>query len=141
MTVFVDTSVIMYANGAEHPLRAPCARIMTGIGSGEVAAVTSVEVVQEILHRFISIKRPEIGISVANLTMDVFAPVFPITHALMRRVPELAARYPTLQARGLVHVATCIHLGITEIVSPDTGFDGVAELRRRDPVEFAATLA
>ena len=115
-------------------------RIMTGIGDGDVAAVTSVEVVQEILHRFISIKRPEIGIEVANLTMDVFAPVFPITHAFMRRVPDLAARYPTLQARDLVHVATCIHEGITEIVSPDTGFDSVAELRRHDPVEFAATL-
>jgi uncharacterized protein len=140
VTVFVDTSVIMYANGTAHPLRAPCARIMTSIGSGEVTAVTSVEVVQEILHRFISIKRPEIGISVANLTMDVFAPVLPITHALIRRVPELAARYPKLQARDLVHVATCIHEGITEIVSPDTGFDGVAEIRRRDPVEFAVAL-
>ncbi len=141
MTVFVDTAVIMYANGAAHPLRGPCARIMTGIGDGDVAAVTSVEVVQEILHRFISIKRPKIGLEVANLTMDVFAPVFPITHALMRRVPDLAARYPALQARDLVHVATCIHEGIAEIVSPDTGFDGVAELRRRDPVEFAATLS
>ena len=141
MTVFVDTSVIMYANGAEHPLRDPCARIMIGIGAGEVAAVTSVEVVQEILHRFVSIKRHEIGIAIANLTLDVFAPVLPITHALMRRVPELAVRYPNLQARDLVHVATCIHEGITEIVSPDTGFDGVAEVRRLDPVEYAATLA
>jgi predicted nucleic acid-binding protein len=140
VTVFVDTSVIMYANGTAHPLRAPCARIMTSIGSGDVAAVTSVEVVQEILHRFISIKRPEIGINVANLTMDVFAPLLPITHAVMRRVPDLAARYPMLQARDLVHVATCVHEGIAEIVSPDTGFDQVAELRRRDPVEYAATL-
>ena len=141
MTVFVDTSVIMYANGAEHPLREPCARVMRGIGAGAVDAVTSVEVVQEILHRFISIKRPEIGIAIANLTLDVFAPVFPITHALMRRVPDLTARYPALQARDLVHVATCIHEGITEIVSPDTGFDQVAELRRLDPAAFAATLA
>ena len=72
--------------------------------------------------------------------MDVFAPVLPITHFLMRRVPDLATRYPTLQARDLVHVATCIHEGITEIVSPDTGFDVVHELRRLDPVTFAANL-
>lgn len=140
MTVFIDTSIVMYTVGEEHPLRAPCVQILDRVSSGEIEAVTSVEVVQEILHRFISIKRPDVGIRVANLTMDVFAPVLPITHAIMRRVPDLAARYSTLQARDLVHVATCIHEGITEIVSPDTGFDQVAELRRFDPAGFAATL-
>ena len=72
--------------------------------------------------------------------MDIFAPVLPISHALMRRVPDLAARYPTLAARDLVHVATCVHEGITEIVSPDRAFDQVAEVRRLDPVELAAQL-
>jgi predicted nucleic acid-binding protein len=62
----------------------------------------------------------------------------PIGHALMRRVPDLMARYPDLQARDLVHVATCIHEGITEIVSTDRGFDQVAEIRRIDPAAFAA---
>ena len=42
------------------------------------------------------------------------------------------------QARDLVHVATCIHEGITEIVSPDPGFDEVAEVRRIDPLAFGA---
>lgn len=72
--------------------------------------------------------------------MDMFAPVLPITHAIVRRLPELTSRYPNLQARDLVHVATCIHEGITDIVSPDTGFDQVAELRRIDPATFAATV-
>jgi predicted nucleic acid-binding protein len=97
--------------------------------------------VQEILHRFISIRRAEIGARIADLTMDAFAPVTPITHALMRRVPDLATRYPTLAARDLVHVATCIHEGIIEIISPDRGFDGVAEVRRIDPATFGADPA
>jgi predicted nucleic acid-binding protein len=67
----------------------------------------------------------------------MFAPVVPITHAVMRRVPVLADKYPRLQARDLVHVATCIHEGVTEIVSPDKAFDQVSELRRIDPTEFA----
>ena len=75
------------------------------------------------------------------LTMDAFAPVTPITHALMRRVPDLAGRYPSLAARDLVHVATCVHEGITEIISPDRGFDQVAEVRRIDPSAFAADPA
>ena len=139
-TPFIDTAVLIYASGAEHPLRAPCRRVMLAIGSGELAAVTSVEVVQELLHRFIAIRRREIGRQLASDAMDTFAPVLPISHALMRRVPDLAARYPQLAARDLVHVATCVHEGITEIVSPDRAFDQVAEVRRLDPVELAAQL-
>ena len=139
-TPFIDTAVLMYAAGAEHPLREPCRRVMIAIGSGALAAVTSVEVVQELLHRFIAIRRVEVGRQLASDALDTFAPVLPISHALMRRVPDLAARYPTLAARDLVHVATCVHEGITEIVSPDRAFDQVAEVRRLDPVEFAEQL-
>jgi predicted nucleic acid-binding protein len=111
---------------------------MRGIADGEIDAVTSTEVVQEILHRFVSIRRREVGVQIATLTMDAFAPVLPITHALMRRVPDLAGKYPTLATRDLVHVATCIHEGITDLISPDRGFDHVAEVRRIDPAAFVA---
>jgi predicted nucleic acid-binding protein len=137
VTVFVDTAVIIYANGADHPLRDPSRRVMRAVGDGELDAVTSSEVVQEILHRFISIRRHDDGQRIATLTMDAFAPVLPITHASMRRVPGLARRYPSLSARDLVHVATCVHEGIVEIVSPDRGFDAVAEVRRIDLASYA----
>jgi predicted nucleic acid-binding protein len=141
VTVFIDTAVIMYAGGAEHPLRNPCGRIIKGVADGDIDAVTSAEVIQEILHRFISVRRPDTGRAQAIDALDVFAPVLPITHALMRRVPDLAIRYPSLAARDLVHVATCIHEGITDIVSPDRGFDQVAEVRRIDPAALGAEPA
>jgi len=141
VTVFIDTAVVMYANGASHPLRDACRAIMIQVGDGQLEAVTSAEVVQEILHRFMAIRRPEIGIEIARVTMDVFAPVLPITHAMMRRIPSLVARYPNLSARDLVHVATCIHEGIGEILTPDRGFDQVVEIRRIDPTDFASDSA
>lgn len=141
MTVFIDTAVIMHAAGAEHPLREPSRRVLSRIGNGDLDGVISVEVIQEILHRFISVRRSDVGYEQAKEAMDFFAPVLPITHALMRRIPDLALRYPTLDARDLVHVATCIHEGIAEIISPDRGFDQVAELRRIDPTAFAADPA
>jgi predicted nucleic acid-binding protein len=137
VTVFVDTSVLMYAAGGEHPLRDPCRRIINAIGDRSLDATTSTEVIQEILHRAIAIRRTDEGIALAERAMDLFAPVLPITHALMRRVPDIVARYPSLDARDAVHVATCIHEGIAEIVSADRGFDQVAELRRIDPLAFA----
>jgi len=141
VTVFIDTAVLMYATGTSHPLREPCRAIMIQVGQGQLEAVTSAEVVQEILHRFMSIGRPEIGLEIARVTMDAFAPVLPITHAQMRRVPALAARYPNLSARDLVHVATCIHEGISEILTPDRDFDRVMEIRRIDPTDFASGTA
>lgn len=138
MTVFIDTAVMMYAAGSEHALRDPCRRILDRVGRGELAAVTSVEVIQEIVHRYRAIRRADGGIELALRTLDLFAPVLPITHALMRRVPTLAERYPDLAARDLVHLATCIHEGIDEIVTIDRGFDLVREVRRIDPMEIGA---
>jgi predicted nucleic acid-binding protein len=138
VTVFIDTAVIMYASGGDHPLQTSCGRIIAGIGDGEIDAVTSAEVIQEILHRFLSLRRPEVGRFQATKAMDLFAPVLPITHALMRSVPDLAAKYPALAARDLVHVATCVYEGITDIISPDKGFDQVTEIRRIDPRDFAS---
>lgn len=138
MTAFIDTAVMMYAAGRDHLLREPCRHILESVVAGSLTATTSVEVVQEIVHRYRSIGQPDLAFTVARDTLDLFAPVLPITHALMRRVPDLALRYPRLAARDLVHVATCIHEGIAEIVSPDRGFDAVQEIRRVAPEEFAS---
>ena len=141
MTAFIDTAVIMYAAGGEHPLRDPSRRVLSRIGNGDLDGVISAEVVQEIIHRFVSIRRSDVGQEQAREAMDFFAPVLPITHAVMRRVPDLARKYPSLDARDLLHVATCIHEGITDIVSTDRGFDQVAEVRRIDPTEFMSGAA
>jgi hypothetical protein len=138
MTVFIDTGVIMYAAGSSHPLREPSRRILAMVESGTLLAVTSTEVVQEIAHRYLSIGRRDIAERLTADTLDLFAPVLPITHAVVRRLPSLIAQYPGLAARDLIHVATCQHEGVTDIVSPDRGFDEVAGLRRLDPTEFAA---
>lgn len=111
---------------------------MIATSDRSIDAVTSAEVIQEILHRAVALRRVEAGVRLANETMDLFAPVLPITHALMRRVPDLVARYPSLDARDAVHVATCIHEGIPEIISVDRGYDQVAEVRRIDPLAFSA---
>jgi uncharacterized protein len=131
----------MYAAGGPHPLKDPALTIIRLVREGDLDAVTSTEVVQEIVHRFLAVRRPEIATQLAIDVLDLFAPVLPITHALMRRVPELARKYPSLSARDLIHVATCIHEGITEVISPDRAFDQVAEVRRIDPTEFAADPA
>jgi predicted nucleic acid-binding protein len=137
MTVFLDTAVLIYAAGSAHPLREPCRRLLRRVADGELEAVTSAEVIQEILHRYTRIGRPDTGAALARASLDLLAPVLPLTHALMRRLPDLVERYPDHGARDLVHVATCLHEGIREIISPDRGFDAVDGIHRIDPGDFA----
>ena len=137
MTVFIDTAILMYAAGAQHPFRAPCRRIVEAVGRRSIDAVTSTEVIQELVQRYAAIGRRAEGAELATRSLDLFAPVLPITHALMRRVPDLVGRYPSLTARDAIHVATCLHEGIAEIVSADRAFDAVTEIRRIDPAAFA----
>ena len=133
MTAFVDTAVLMYAVGAEHPLRKPCQDVLTAVESGELDAEVSIEVVQELAHRYLAIGRGDAVPDLLTKALDLFAPVLPVTHAVMRRVPELARAYPRLAARDLIHVAVCQHEGIDQIISPDRAFDAVTGLRRIDP--------
>ncbi len=129
----------MYAGGAEHPLREPSRDALRAVAGGRLVATTSAEVIQEILHRFVAIGRPATGADMAREAMTAFQPVLPITHAIVERMPELVVRYPSLTARDLIHVATCMEEGIDVIVSPDRGFDGVTEIRRLDPSQAAGT--
>src|SRR3972149_7830824 len=123
----------MYAAGAPHELREASVRIVRLVRDGMLQAVLAAEVVQEILHRLVASRRPEVGARIARDALDLFAPVLPITHAVMDRMPELIARYPSLTARDLVHVATCLEEGIGAIVSSDRGLHAVREGRRGAP--------
>lgn len=136
--VFLDTAVLMYAAGANHPLRSASQRVIRMVADGTLDAAISAEVIQEILHRYLAIGRTDLGIRIARDALDLFAPVLPITHGAIDRMPDLVERYPALSARDLVHVATCLEVGIGTIVSPDRGLDVVSEVTRVDPHEVEA---
>lgn len=132
MTYFIDTSVIMYAGGADHPHRQACREVIRRVADGSLDAVTSTEVVQEILHRF-SRGRRDTGTRMARSVLTLFTDLLPIQTAT---VVDAVARYsglPELSARDALHVATCVASGIGEIVSVDAGFDMVPDVRRIDP--------
>jgi hypothetical protein len=61
----------MYAAGADHFLREPCRRIMKAIASGEVDAVTDVEIFQEILYRYMHIGQREKGFTIFDLFGEI----------------------------------------------------------------------
>ncbi|MGH3545583.1 MAG: type II toxin-antitoxin system VapC family toxin [Mycobacteriales bacterium] len=57
--ILVDSNIPMYLVGAEHPHKRKAQRLLeTAVSNGE-SLVTNAEVLQEILHRYSAIHRPE----------------------------------------------------------------------------------
>lgn len=48
--IVVDTTILVYAVGGDHPLASPCRELVRRIGDGRVRATTTVEVLQEFAH-------------------------------------------------------------------------------------------
>ena len=48
--IVLDTTVLLYAIGGEHPYRDPCRDLIRAIADGSVRGTTTVEVLQEFVH-------------------------------------------------------------------------------------------
>jgi len=134
--IFVDANIPMYTVGKEHPLRATCRQAMVHISNEDVDVVTDVEVHQEILHRYLSLKMPEQARQVSFYFQEIVPAVLPITLVDLERARELSADYPTLKARDLIHIAVMLNNGLTHILSTDAHFDLVGEIERVPPEQF-----
>lgn len=60
------------------------------VGEGRLNATSSVEVVQEILHRFLAGAHRAVGVEMAELTLDVCHPVLGVDETV-KVVPQLHA--------------------------------------------------
>ncbi len=48
--IILDTTILVYAVGTDHPLRAPCRELIELVRDGAVRATTTIEVIQEFTH-------------------------------------------------------------------------------------------
>jgi uncharacterized protein len=140
--MYVDTTIFMYAMGADSRFKEPCARILRAGATDKTVLVTSAETLQEVLHRYRSIGRHrEIQITFDAISAAV-QQVLPVTSADVeeaRRLGERAGASGT-SARDLVHAAVARRQGIREILTVDTGFASIPGVLVVDPLEWAPTL-
>jgi len=137
MQVFIDVNIPMYAAGTPHPLREPSQRVIIAISTGGLDAVTDAEVFQEILYRYLHIGEREKGFRVFDHFHRVMlGRILPIEDTDVQQARELAEQYPALSPRDLIHLAVMLRHEIQEIITTDSGFDSVKEVRRIDPSAF-----
>ena len=150
--LFLDTNVPTYAAGREHPLKEPCKEILSLAASHPGAFCTNAEVLQEMLHRYLSLRRwPEGKQIIADFAMvmrgsveAVGAQDIVLASELVDRVLgttleglEHGSRASKLTARDFLHVAVMQRIGSGRIVSADRDFDEFAKegIERLDPAE------
>lgn len=131
--ILVDSNVLMYAAGADHPHKAPSVALLERVAAGEVDASIDAEVLQEILHRYRAIRRWDEGARLYDLVRSIFSVVLPVTAPVLDDARELLDRYPHLMARDALHAAIARRETGGLIYSYDRDFDLVDGLSRREP--------
>ncbi len=108
----------MYLVGAPHPNRERLADFLSLRPDEDY--VTSAEVYQEIMHRFVAIDRRAAIEDAFELLDDLVVSVFPIQRSDVAR--EIATLQPKLSARDCLHLAVMQSNGVDRILTFDDGF-------------------
>jgi predicted nucleic acid-binding protein len=128
--IFVDSNIPMYLVGAAHPHKSDARRWLEELVSGRERLVTDAEVLQEILHRYVSIERRDAIQPAFNALLGVVDEVFSVDQAAVERAREIVLGHISLSARDAVHLAVMQIHGARRILSFDRGFDGFPGITR-----------
>lgn len=131
--ILVDSNILMYAAGTDHPNKASSLAWLERVARDEIDAAVDAEVLQEILHRYRAIDRWEEGRAVYDLTRRLFSVVIPITADILDLTRALLDEHPGLMARDALHAAVAEAHGLEAICSYDRDFDRLPGLERIEP--------
>lgn len=126
--VFVDSNVPMYLVGQPHPSREHFAAYLRA--NAQETFVTSAEVYQEVIHRYIAINRRPAIDDCFSLLDDLVQQVYPITREDTDRARGIAHREHRLSGRDCLHIAVMERCGVSRIWTADTDFDFWTDITR-----------
>lgn len=138
----LDTTVLVYAVGAEHTLRAPCRAVIEAVGEGRVQATTTVEAIQEFLHVRARRRSRLDAATLASAYATLLSPLVVLGGDDLVSGLELYRRHDGLGAFDAVLAAAAYRLGVSALVSADRAFATLADLPLLDPADpdFSARL-
>lgn len=139
--IVLDTTVLVYAKGSDHPLRRPCRDVIGAIADGQLEATTTVEAIQEFVHvRARRRGRPD-AVDLGRDYATLLSPLLTVTLADLERGLEIYERSESLGAFDAVLAAAAKRAGAEALVSADTGFAEVEAIGHVVPDDAgAATL-
>ncbi|MGH2866660.1 MAG: type II toxin-antitoxin system VapC family toxin [Solirubrobacteraceae bacterium] len=126
--IVLDTTVLVYAKGAEHPLRDPCRGLLEAIAQGLIQATTTAEVIQELVHVRARRRGRADAAALGRDYADLLAPLLPVTVEELRSGLELYRQIEPLGAFDAVLAAVALSAPAPMLVSADRAFANVPRL-------------
>lgn len=133
--IVLDTSVLLYAVGAEHRFRQPCRDLLQAIENGALPATTTVEVMQEFTHVRARRRGREDAVELARSYIDLLSPLLVVKEADLREGLHLYVENDRIGAFDAILAAAARAAEAAALVSTDGGFTSVSTVRHVIPDE------
>lgn len=131
--IVLDTTVLVYAKGTDHPLRKPCRDLIEAIAGGVVQATTSVEAIQEFVHVRARRRDREDAAGLGRDYAELLSPLLPVDRDSLREGLALFEQVKSVGAFDAVLAAAAISAAADALVSADGGFAEVPGLPHVSP--------
>jgi predicted nucleic acid-binding protein len=131
--IVLDTTVLAYAVGTDHPLRAPCRRLVRATADGEVVATTTIEVIQEFTHVRARRRDRKDAAELARDYIELLSPLLIVEEPDLREGLRLFEENLDIGAFDAILAAAAHVAGADALVSADAGFSAVANIRHVVP--------
>ena len=128
--IFIDSNVPMYLVGAPHPHKTDAQHLLERAISDRERLVTSAEVLQEILHRYVAIQRRDAIQPAFDALLGVVDEVFPVERDDVEGAKGVLDGLKGSSARDALHVAVMQRHEVTRVLSFDRSFDRVPGIER-----------
>lgn len=133
--IVLDTTVLVYAKGSEHPLRDPCRRLIEAIADGRLDGATTVEVIQEFVHVRAQRRGRSDAVELATAYADLLSPLLTANGEHLRDGMSLFERNSALASFDAVLASVALHSDAGALVSAEGAFAAVPGLRHVIPDE------
>jgi hypothetical protein len=141
--IVLDTTVLVYAVGAEHEFREPCRSLLAAVGEARIRATTTTQVVQEFAHVRARRRSRDDAAALATAYIDLLSPLLPTDEAALRAGLGVFRERGRLGAFDAVLGAAATAAGAAAVVSADAAFADLPGVRhvRPDAAGVAALLS
>lgn len=126
--IVLDTTVLVYAVGADHDYREPARELLSAVADGRLAATTTVEVLQEFTHVRARRRGRDDAAALAESYADLLSPLLAVTGEDLRVGLRTFRSLDRIGAFDAVLAAAALRADATALVSADTAFSRVPRL-------------
>lgn len=131
--IVVDTTVLVYAVGADHPLREPCQALLEELRQQRVRATTTPEVIQEFVHVRARRRDRRDAAALGRSYARAFAPLLTTGDDDLQAALDLFEAHPALGCFDAVLATVAQRSHAAGIASADAGFAAIAAPHWLDP--------